>query len=213
MSTPLNQFDRIAIWYDRLAKLVFGKAIRSAQICFLHRLPHQGNVLILGGGTGWILDEIYSLRSELQVWYIEASGEMINLARKKNRVSRVYFIHGTENDIPANIKHDVIITNFYLDLFTEQDLDKIITRIVSSMNPEAIWLASDFYSEGKWWQKKMLALMYRFFKLTCKIKASALPNWTGILLRNGLRLIIEEKFYSGFIKSVFYRKSISDSIR
>ena len=58
-SEKLVGFDRVAWFYDGLALLVFGSAQRAAQRAALRGLtlgrPH---VLILGGGTGWVLGEV-----------------------------------------------------------------------------------------------------------------------------------------------------------
>jgi tRNA (cmo5U34)-methyltransferase len=49
-------FDRLAPFYDSLARLIIGKGIKQSQLHFLNHLRGQNQgVLVLGGGTGWIL--------------------------------------------------------------------------------------------------------------------------------------------------------------
>ncbi|MEZ4686196.1 MAG: hypothetical protein R3B47_09055 [Bacteroidia bacterium] len=51
-------FNRLAPVYDFLASLVFGNRIRQAQRWLLDFIPEGSSILILGGGTGWILEEL-----------------------------------------------------------------------------------------------------------------------------------------------------------
>ncbi len=61
MKSTMNGFNRIAGVYDFLAKLVFGKHIRRSQEHFLKMVIQQNKVLVLGGGSGWILESINAL--------------------------------------------------------------------------------------------------------------------------------------------------------
>ena len=113
----LNGFNTIAKIYDTLAKIVFGRVIKKAQLHFLNEIPIEAKVLILGGGTGWILNSILKIRPAVEVWYIEASTKMISIAKKKVvGFNNIHFIHGTEQNIPVDQHYDVVITNFYFDL-------------------------------------------------------------------------------------------------
>jgi ubiquinone/menaquinone biosynthesis C-methylase UbiE len=54
----LNNYDRIARIYDKLSRMVFGKSIVRAQQSILPFITTPARMLIVGGGTGWILEEI-----------------------------------------------------------------------------------------------------------------------------------------------------------
>src|SRR5579872_6146211 len=119
---PLNEFDGISTIYDQLSQLVFGENLVESQKTFLKKIPNQSTILILGGGTGWILVELLKAQPNCEVWYIEASQKMISLSKEKTKSdNRVHFIHGTEDQIP-DVKFDVVITNFYLDLFDDDSI-------------------------------------------------------------------------------------------
>src|SRR5882762_1794152 len=123
-----NNFDRIAFLYDRLARLIFGHSIIDAQKHFLKLIPNRAAVLILGGGSGWILKDLLRERPEVYVCYVDASKEMITLAKKGTQSPRIVFIHGTENDIPKQ-QFDIVLTHFYLDLFSAGSLPTVIAKI------------------------------------------------------------------------------------
>lgn len=201
-----NQFDRVAGVYDRLAKLVFGRSIVASQQFFLRKIPPHAKVLILGGGTGWILNEIAKMNVLCEVWYIDASSKMIAQATKKNaNAIRVHFIHGTEDDIPPEIPFDILITNFYLDLFSERKLHVVINKITFSLTRDARWIVTDFLNRKRW-QRLLLMVMYSFFNVVARLENGQLPDWNFAIQRGGFKKIDSRLFYRGFIESAIFKR-------
>ena len=197
-------FDSIAKYYDLLARLVFGSSILSSQTIFLNKIPPSSNVLVLGGGTGWWLKELLSNIPGCRILYIERSVEMMKLAMKANKDSRIVFMLGTENSLNSWNEFDVVITFFFLDLFQEKKLQEVIEKIRLSMKPNALWLAADFV-KTKWWLSVMLSMMYAFFWFTTGLRNQRLPNWDKLLLQNRLENVARVVFYESFIMSALYR--------
>src|SRR5688500_699824 len=163
MSKPLDQFDWLAKYYDPLARLVFGNALQLSERHFLHLVPPGSTVLIVGGGTGRVLKHIFEHNPTCHVWFIEASRQMLSRASRNleaRYAERVKFVYGTEASISRGVKFDVIITNFYLDLYPDKELLDVCTILNEKLNEKGLWLASDFHEGGKWWQRLMLSVMY-----------------------------------------------------
>lgn len=194
-------FDLLAPVYDALARAIIGKGIVESQKYFLNKVPAEGNVLILGGGTGWLLPLLTKGRPHLQIDYIELSEKMLRKARTHE--GKIQFIQGTQQDIPAK-KYDLIITNFYLDLFPDSKLEDIVLKIKASMADRAQWIATDFVNTKPSY-RIMLWMMYRFFRLVAGIEAKQLPAWTAILDKAGAQVESEKLFSNGFIKTVLFR--------
>ena len=201
--SKLNQFDRIAGVYDWIAALAFWGAIKRSQLQFLHNVPNQAFVLIIGGGSGWIINELKKVSPHARIYYVEASENMISRARKKCLHNNVEFIHGTENDIPSGVTFDVVITNFFLDLFQTTDLTKVVARISRSLKPDGRWLVTEFTCNSKW-QQLYLSLMYFFFKLTCGLRTVELPKWKDVLDKAGFLQTKEKNYFNRFIESVVF---------
>ena len=202
----MNNFDSVARIYDGLSNLIFGKTIRRAQTAYLCDIGPGANVLILGGGTGWLLSELSEVNPTCKVWYIDASAKMIELSKAvtQNSAQEIVFIHGTEDSIPPDTTFDAVITNFYLDLFPKESCISAIRKIRSVIRANGIWLVTDFLNTT-WWHSAMLGAMYRFFKLTCAIEASALPQWKNLLEENAFTEYKSHEFFGGFIKSAVFR--------
>ena len=78
-----RNYDSIALIYDRLARLVYGRSLVNAQLYLLDAIPAEAHVLIVGGGTGWVLEEITKRHpSGLSIDYIDAASKMVALAKK-----------------------------------------------------------------------------------------------------------------------------------
>jgi len=197
-------FDFLAPFYDVLARFVIGKNIVNAQLHFLRSFKECNHILILGGGSGWILEPLCAACPDLQIDYIELSLKMINAAEKNSgKNGYVNFIQGTENDIPNRL-YDGVITNFYLDMFEEKSLNSVIDKVRKSLTSSSLWVVTDFV-DGSTWNKMMLWLMYRFFRIIAWIEATHLPDWQNEMIHAGFTLSDSKKFKNGFIKSNLYR--------
>ena len=204
----LNRFDRVAKIYDPLKRLVFGRAMHDSEVCFLTSIKRDAKVLILGGGSGEMLRTLLQTNAGCTVWYVEASGRMLELASGNvaNHTPRVFFIHGTERSLQSDMQFDVIITNFFLDLFPEKKVKAITGIIDRHLVTNGYWIITDFINGGKWWQPILLSAMYGFFKLACGIETHRLPTWQRIVNNNGFREKESKMFYAGFIKASLWVK-------
>jgi tRNA (cmo5U34)-methyltransferase len=200
----LNGFNRIALFYDSLARMVYGKSIVESQKHFLNKIHDQSKILILGGGTGWILAEIFKVKSNAEVYYIEASSKMISLAKEEITNEQVHFIHGTENDIPPQIKFDLVITNFYLDLFSDDSIKSVLHKVKISLSGNAKWIVTDFVNDKRW-HNLLLKVMYTFFLLVSGITSKKLPHWKNEMLAIGANEFDSKQFYKGFIETKLYQ--------
>jgi len=201
----VNNFDNVAPVYDVLAGVVFGNSIIRAQLFYLKEIPAYAHILILGGGTGKVACALLQLNTTCQIVYVEASAAMLESARSKiglNDRSRVRFVHSSE--VLSNETFDVVITQFFLDLFPVSKLEGIVKSIRQMLKPGGAWIITDFVDNGKWWQRAMLWIMYRFFRITTNIEAASLPPWQGMTARDSHGLKFAD-FYGGFIRSMMAR--------
>jgi tRNA (cmo5U34)-methyltransferase len=199
-------FDFLAPVYDSMARFIFGKSMVHSQIWFFNKIPTASRILILGGGTGWILEELQKHDSTATIWYVEISAGMMQRAQNRRIRNRVHFIVGTEEMIPTGLVFDVVITNFYLDLFSDKKLSQVLQHINKRTSAPAIWLASDFVDGQIWWHRWMLRTMYFFFKAICDIEAKQLPNWHQRLQEGGWKEIHGKFWFGDFIKSTAWKR-------
>ena len=206
-----NNYNSIAGFYDFLRRLVFQKAIINAQIFLLRYIPPNSDVLIVGGGTGWILEELARLEfKNIRIVYIEKSGKMINQSKKRNykNISVEFLQAGIEN-CKLNKQFDVIFTAFLFDNFLPVKVEAVFNKLDDLLKQNGLWLFADFVNEahGKLWKKILLKAMYLFFKLTCNIETQQLINMENFFTA-GYTKTGESFYYSKFIRSVVYKKYV-----
>ncbi|TGE25434.1 class I SAM-dependent methyltransferase [Hymenobacter aquaticus] len=211
MSLADAGFDRVAAFYDPLARLVFGDALRRAQQWALQALPAgRPRVLIIGGGTGWVLGEVLQRQPEARVLYLEASAVMLAKSRETllrqhpQRAGQVEFRLGTEQALQATESFDAIITFFFLDLFAPERLRAILSRLNQARRPAAPWLVADFRPARPLWQRGLLAAMYGFFRLTTGISGRQMPDLGRELAAFGLRRQQQQLFFRGMVEGAVF---------
>ena len=199
-------YNNSAWFYDSLSRLVYGKALVKAQVYLLQFIPANANVLIIGGGTGWILEELTKIHpGGLAVTYVEIAPKMMSKSQKRNTGNnQVTFINDGIENINLHDGFDVVVTPFLFDNFTEQTLDNIFNHIRHALKPGGLWLNCDFHVEGKWWQKALLKSMFLFFRAICNIEASELPDIERQFLKAGFNIYNQKDFFNGFIFSAVY---------
>ncbi|WBA42121.1 class I SAM-dependent methyltransferase [Hymenobacter canadensis] len=207
---PDSGFDRVAAFYDPLARLVYGRALQAAQqAALIAGLPAgTPRVLIIGGGTGWVLAEVLRLRPQAQVLYLEASPRMLARARRQvpaDAAAHVEFRLGTEAALDPSERFEVIVTFFLLDLFEPGRLRQLVARLHHARQPSAPWLLADFAAPRIWWQRGLLTAMYGFFRATTGISARRLPPIHQELKRLGLQPGQEQRFFGGMVEAVVWQ--------
>lgn len=210
-------FNQSVWFYDRLAHLIFGGAIRQSQVKLLSFIPAQASVLIIGGGTGWILRDLAQLQLPLEITYLEASPNMLTKARQKAAQLPAHFLKitfrlGSETALEAHEKFDVIFSPFVLDLYPEEQAERMVNYLHPYLKPDGLWLLADFFISreqkawSRWWQLRVARLMYAFFKLVEGLPNNRLPNLHVIFQRLPLELRHSQSFFRGFIQSHVYQK-------
>jgi len=206
-----NNYDRIANYYDTLSRLVFFKSQVNAQINQLHHVPQNSKVLIVGGGTGWILEELTKVHhTGLKIVYVEISAKMIALSQKRNYGgNQVGFINLGIEDFNADTAFDVVLTPFLFDNFAEQRASKVFMQLNAYLKQGGLWFLVDFSlnkNNGKWWKWLLLKSMYSFFKLLHIVEADDLIDMDPYFLQADYEILEEHLYYGGFIRATIFKK-------
>jgi len=201
-----NNFNFIAPVYDGLAWLVFGKSIRASQLTFTSKIKEGDKILILGGGSGWILNELDQLDLSIKVEYVEASSRMIELAKSKGPYGNLEVSYVLSETYMAKQQFDVVITAFFLDVFNQNSLDQWMTNIDEMLKSDGVWLQTDFVRGQRFWQKFLLKAMYSFFKLTCSLQGSKLQDFDKYFQQLGFFKQQSKFYYGKMIEASLYRR-------
>lgn len=206
MSSLPPNFNWIAPVYDGLKAIVFGRSLERAQVLLLDRIPAGASVLIVGGGTGWLLESLLRRGHTGRVTYLETSGQMI--ARTSRRVldrqllGTIEFQRGDETTLSPGARFDVVMTPFVLDLFTAQTLrQRLLPRLTAALNPGGQWFITDFVLTTNGWQNALIQAMIYFFRLTAGIETRRLVDWQALLAETNLVLQERQAQVGGMVSS------------
>jgi tRNA (cmo5U34)-methyltransferase len=210
-SSADSGFDRVARLYNFLAFLVFGNRLKRAQAAFLDEIPVNSRILLIGGGSGWLLKQILLRCSPADLIYIEASSRMLSLSRRRVRSltlsRRVDFRLGNERIILPSERFNVVITPFFLDLFTHQRLQQqVFPRLSFCLQPNGIWLFTDFIASSYWSHRLLIRIMYWFFGKVANIEASQLPDYASFFNCFQLQKAKALNFFGGMIETSIWTK-------
>jgi ubiquinone/menaquinone biosynthesis C-methylase UbiE len=211
----MNNYNRIAAVYDSLSRMIFFKSQIKAQSDQLKYITPKSKILIVGGGTGWVLEELSKLySSELYITYVEVSTKMIRLAKKRDvKKNKVTFIPLAIEKFESLDQFDVIQSAFLFDNFSDERASQVFDQLEKYLKPGGLWLFCDFQYEkqqGKTWKWLMLKTMYLFFRLVSNVEAKELVNMDPFFEKRYFTKIFFKSYYNGFIKSVVYKKPIPD---
>jgi ubiquinone/menaquinone biosynthesis C-methylase UbiE len=201
-------YNNSAWFYDRLSRVVYGKALVEAQVYLLQFIQPNSTILIVGGGTGWILEHIASIHpAGLHITYVEVSDQMMAISRKRKiGNNRVNYINDAIENVNGLPDFDVISTPFLFDNFTPQKLEDVFVHMNPLLKNDGLWLNADFQLTGKWWQNILLKSMLLFFKLLCGVESTKLPDFEKLFVQHGYEILDSKTFFGEFVVSKIYRK-------
>lgn len=194
---------------------MFGSSLQQAQQALLPFIPEGARVLLVGGGSGWLLEQLLQSGKTLDVLYLEASPKMLHLARKRyinypaTHSCIVHFKLGTEAALSPPQQFNVVLTPFLLDLFPAQRLHLLMQRLAAVLAPQGLWLFADFWpatQPAPLWQKLLERSMYFFFGVLSGVKARRFPDYGRHFTALGLVQTHSFTFYSGMVQAKVYRR-------
>ncbi len=206
-----NNYDPVAGSYDFLSHLFFGQAEVNAQVELLKYISSGSRILIVGGGTGWILEKISAIHpSGLQITYVESSFNMMAQSKKRDcRQNEIGFVQLPVEQFVMEEQYDCILTGFFFDNFSGESAATLFHILHPLLKSGGHWLFADFYyhkGEGKLWQALLLKSMYISARLICGVEGRELADTEPLFAAAGYRQLYTSFHYRRFIKSIAYQK-------
>lgn len=179
----MPNYNFIAWIYDLFVKLVFGNRQERANNEFIGKIPDKSRVLIVGGGTGKIINELDKLDKSLEVDYVEISSKMILISKRRtNRALSLTFYNKSIVDFDRK-GYDVIITNFFLDQFTQSVGQEIAIHLYSKLKKDGFLIFSDFIPTNNLFDRFIIAVSFSFLRLTANLGTNRLPDYNDLFIK------------------------------
>lgn len=204
----MNGYNRLAPFYDLLKKIVFGNALNEAAISHTPSEQNTAKILVVGGGTGYILDHLPKTSS---VDFVDDSSKMILRARKRKHPTNVHFHCLSYFDFIPTSKYDTVYFNFFLDLFSEGEIMTLLNKVNKELKPNGRLIVTDFKpitQQTRHWKKLLLRTVIVFFKYTVKHKRSTIVNIKNTLQNADFQPQTSKDFFSGMVFASIWKKTM-----
>ncbi len=129
-----------------------------------------------------------------------------------SRIDDIRFLHadalGWE---PPKATFDLVVTNFFLDCFRSDQLERLVSVLAQAVVPGAQWWLSDFQippaGPGRWRALLIHKLMYAFFRVATRLPARALTEPDPFLRAQGFTLCERRVSDWGLLRADCWKRS------
>ncbi len=204
-------FDRLAPFYRAMEMVTAGGKLQRCRMAFVAEIPVPRHILLAGEGHGRLLPECVRRFPEASIVVVDSSSRMLEIARKNVRSARVEFIHADILEWTAPpAEFDLVVTNFFLDCFREDELATVVRKLGEMATPAAHWLLADFEiapsGVAHWRSRVIVGMLYRFFSAVTGLRADSLVPPDGEMVKAGFTLHSREIYDRGLLKSEWWRR-------
>ena len=215
----IEGFNKIAPFYDVVSMICSFNRIHKSQMWLLSKKMKFSKALIIGGGDGKFLLEAMKQGLSEQYYYIDISDAMIKLAQGKIEkhlplsLNSVVFICGSHQDIPQNQTFDLVVTPYFLDCFSDDELSLVMTKLHAQLTMGGTWFFTDFNIPENMFRsfifKNIIQLLYGIFNLLCGLGVNSLPDFKKEFCKYEFTLLDEKYFLGGLLVSRIYKNKIA----
>jgi SAM-dependent methyltransferase len=201
-------FDRIARPYRWLEYLSFGPLLEWCRFYRLPELADARRALVLGDGDGRFLGRLLKSNPQLRADALDLSPAMLKLlgerAAEAGALDRVTLHCADARDFTPAASYDLVVTHFFLDCFTTDELRALVGRIRSHLTPDARWVVSEFAIPRGLISlppRLLVRTLYIAFGLLTGLEVRRLPDYPAALEGIGLSLRGRRGWLGGMLVS------------
>lgn len=216
-SSPAN-FDKLARVYRWMEYLSFGPMLERCRFRFLESCAGGQQALVLGDGDGRFTARLMRTNPNLKVDAVDASAAMLAALRRRivtidpHSHTRLRTIHADLREwTPDSSGYDLIVSHFFLDCLTHENLEHLLRRTVPYLAPNASWIVSEFAIPPGRWRSKSARLVIRFlyfaFALLTRLSVKQIPDYAAAFKQHGFQRTKRATFMGGLLTSEVWNRT------
>ncbi len=201
-------FDRLAKIYQWMEFFTFGPLLSRCRETFLVDLVPARRAVVLGDGDGRFTSELLRTNSQVRIDAVDASPAMLDALQRRagGNASRVSAHCADARDWqPANSPYDLVVSHFFLDCLTTEEVRALAAKVRDAVSPSAMWIVSEFAVPNGWFGRSiagpLVRLLYRAFGLLTGLKIRSLPDHHGAMRSAGFSLTRRQCWLFGLLVS------------
>ncbi len=189
--------------YDFLSNLYSGRSIHHCKIAMINKDNVKKGDRILFAGVGHGLDAIQAAELGANVTVVDLSETMLNQFRQKlkknNPKLKIRQVHSDILEFNEFKKYDMVVANFFLNVFYRDTMTKVLEQLVRLGKPGAKIVVGDFsYPTGNVFSRAFKVIYWYgaviFFWLFARNAVHNIYNYPEFMENAGL-VIKEKKYY------------------
>lgn len=205
---PAPNFNRLAGIYRWMEWFSFGPWLWWCRSAFLDKLGGCRQALVIGDGDGRFTARLLRANSALTVDAVDASAAMLQALRQRAgshaRRVRTQCIDARAWR-PAERRYDLVVTHFFLDCLSTEEVHALAATVRSAIPPDALWVVSEFAVPKGWFgklvAKPVVAGLYWAFALLTGLAQRRLPRHAAALRAAGFALRSSRTWLGGLLVS------------
>ena len=210
-----NTFDSVAAIYPLLEWLSYGNELARARRAFFEQVVSARNILLVGEGNGRFLQECLLHAPQSSITVVDLSSRMLASARRSASRSAasagLKLIHAdflSWRGRPGTF--DLIVTHFFLDLFSPLNQRRVIENIGLSAAPSACWIDVDYRCPRARRRDRIIDwLQYRFDNAFCGVEADRHHDPSAAIGAAGWHVQGEQLFSAGNVAARLHGREIA----
>jgi SAM-dependent methyltransferase len=204
----MPNFGRLARVYRWMEGLSFGPYLWRCRCAFLGEMLEAHKALVLGDGDGRATAALLKRNRRVRVTAVDVSEAMLRSLRRRAGADEVR-VRTEARDVrewgPTEAAYDLVVTHFFLDCLTTDEVRRLAERLKPNLRPGARWVVSEFGVPegwfGRWVARPVVGFLYRTFGVLTGLEVRRLPEWEAELRGAGFRQVGERRFLHGLLTS------------
>jgi SAM-dependent methyltransferase len=215
-TTAGPNFDRVARIYRWAEYLCLGTALRRTREHFLPQLEGRRHAVALGDGDGRFLARLLRQQPHLDAVAVDTSAAMLQLLQQRclrtapDAAGRLRTVQVSALDLPPQPEADLIVTHFFLDCLTQNEVETLARKLSGEVAPGTLWLLSDFGEPRPRALRPLAALyirsLYLAFRVLTGLRTSTLPDPQTALRSAGFERIARAERLFGLLYTELWRR-------
>jgi ubiquinone/menaquinone biosynthesis C-methylase UbiE len=208
ISAEAPNFNRLARVYRWMEWFSFGPWLWRCRCAFLGEINSCRRALVLGDGDGRFTSRLLSENQSVLIDAVDASSAMLSeFARRAGPHAARVRLHlaDAREWPPPNSDYDLIVTHFFLDCLTTNDVAQLAARLQSHLQPGTTWVVSEFAIPdsrfGRVLARPLITALYWAFGFLTGLTILRLPHYRDALAHLGFALRRERRWLGGLLVS------------
>ena len=162
-----KSYDRLAKFYDAAAHLYSGGQIRALKLSQIAELQPGQRILYAGVGDGE--DAVLAANRQVTLTLLDLSQGMLDRAADKFQsvgaegCLELICADVLRHERPAH--YDIVVANFFLNVFTEPMMVAVLTHLATMLKPEGKLLIGDFSYPRGWFTTRAIQRGYYYLSM------------------------------------------------